>query len=385
MKNNRLPPHDLDTLIPLLISIWRRFHQTPGPSDVLQTREFRGVVAAIQELQTLWTGEQPVPQDYLSKPDLLGAYLLYHWVVHYQEGLSVLNELPTSPGRVLDLCSGPAPLAFAALKHGARDVYAVDHNEKALHLGAEVCGRYGFPLSIRPWKGPNKPLPVEGSFDLILLGHCLTELFPLAKEEEKQHLWIESLLERLTPQGFLVLIDSSHLQANRRLLRLRDHLVQKGMPIQAPCVWRGQCPALQTASSPCYAQREFERPYLIREFQRAAQIHLSSLKMSYLIVRHPRASWPALLDKALYRVISPPIEAHQGQRYYLCGIQGKKDLGSLLHPLPREARAFDYLRRGELISIQNPLENQRHIDITTGTTLTVEAACGKPLPETCND
>jgi hypothetical protein len=179
----------------------------------------------------------------------------------------------------------------------------------------------------------------------------------------------------------LLIADNSFSEANQRVLEIRDRLVKENVPVQAPCVWRGECPALKTPNSPCYAQREMEKPFLIKEFQRAAQINASSLKMSYLILRSPQAAWPTLPSSPLYRVISPPIESFQGKRYYLCGTDGKKNLGSHLNPPPKEARAFEYLRRGELISIENPLEKQQSLDIVQGTAIKVEAACGKPLPE----
>ena len=119
MKSKRTPAHDLDTLMPLLIGVWRRFRKEAGPGDVLQTREFRGVVAAVKDLlQGTHEGKSLAGQNYFANPELLGAYLLYQWVVHYQEGLSLLGELPHTPRRVLDIGSGPAPFAFAALRHG---------------------------------------------------------------------------------------------------------------------------------------------------------------------------------------------------------------------------------------------------------------------------
>ena len=160
---------------------------------------------------------------------------------------------------------------------------------------------------------------------------------------------------------------------------LREEWVKEGFPVQAPCVWRGECPALQ-AKQPCYAQRELQKPYLLKEIQRAAQINLNSLKMSYLLLRHPKSDWPALPDRPLFRVISPPIETHGGKRYYLCGTDGKGDLGSHLKELPKEARAFDYLKRGELLSIEGALVNKTHFDIILGTRLKIEATLNKPLP-----
>ncbi len=382
MKTNKMPNTDLETIMPLLIGIWRRFHKLSGPPDVLQTREFRSVVNAVQQLQKgLETGHDLIGKDYLAQPDLLGAYLLYYWVLHYQQGLALINELPSPPGRVLDLASGPGAFAFAALRHGAREVVAIDRNATALKLASEVCGRYGFPLTARTHSLLKFPFPVEGKFDLIIVGHCLEELFPDTQKnwQHAQKEWIQRLLNYLSPQGMILFVENSLKHANHRVLALRDQLVQEGFPVQAPCVWRGECPALQ-AKSFCYAQRDFEKPYIISEIQRAAQINLGSLKMSYLIVRHPEAGWPTLPDRPLYRVISPPIESHGGKRYHLCGTDGKKDIGSHLKEQTAESRAFDYLKRGELISVEGALVKQQHFDIVLGTRVKIEAALNKPLP-----
>lgn len=381
-KQNKVTS-DLDTLIPLLITTWRRMHKLPGPPDVLQTREFRGVVELIKALQEkFYQGKSLIGQDYLKDPQLLGAYLLYPWILHYLEGLSLIGELPNAPKRVLDVCSGACPFAFAAIKYGASEVYATDQNTNALTLGAEICGKSGYPIAIRKWNCLKESLPVEGKFDLIILGYCLEELFPPTYKgwEDDQNRFLKMLIGKLTPDGYLLIVDGSHQEENKRVLRIRDRLVNEGVPVQAPCVWRGECPALKSQGSPCYAQRELEKPYLIKEIQRAASINLSSLKMSYIIFRNPEAGWPNLPERPLYRIISPPVETFGGKRYYLCGTDGKKNLGSHIENYPPESRAFEYLRRGELISIEGALEKQGALDIIEGTVVKVEAACGKPLP-----
>lgn len=381
-KTTKIPPADLETIIPLLIGVWRRFHKLSGPADVLQTREFRTVVQAVQQLQKgLETGHELIGKDYFAEPDLLGAYLLYFWVLHYQQGLALINEVPNPAGRVLDLASGPGAFSFAALRHGAREVVAIDRNPTALKLASEICGRYGMPLTIRSHPLLKFPFPIEGKFDLIVLGYCLEELFPETQKgwQQAQKEWIRSLLTYLSPQGMFLFVESSLLHANHRLLALRDQLVKEGFPVQAPCVWKGECPALQT-KNPCYAQRDFEKPYMIKEIQRAAQINLSSLKMSYLILRNPEAGWPVLPEHPLYRVISPPIDTHTGKRFHLCGTDGKRDLGTHLKEGTPEARAFDYLKRGELISIEDALVKGEHYDIVLGTRVKIEAALNKPLP-----
>lgn len=383
MKSKKSPTADLENITPILMGIWRRMHKLSGPADKLQTREFRSVVAAVKILQEKsMQGESLVGKDYFKDQNLLGAYLLYDWVIHYQQGLSIFGELPETPKRVLDICSGAAPFAFAALRHGAQEVIATDQNAAALQFGGEICGRYGLPLTVRQWNCLKERLPMDGKFDLIILGHCLEELFPPTKKGwmEEQHTFVKNLINRLTPHGYLAIIDNSFLEANRRVLQLRDQLVAEGVPVQAPCVWKGECPALKTANSPCYAQREFEKSYMVKEIQRAASINLSSLKMTYLIFRNPEAGWPSVGNVPLYRIISPPVETFSGKRFYLCGTDGKKQLGSHLQDHPPESRAFEYLRRGELIAISDAIEKQNSIDIVEGTSIRV-VAVGKPLPD----
>jgi SAM-dependent methyltransferase len=347
----------------------------------LQTREFRSVVDAVSELQRCFIRNEFSRDDYLQDPNTLGAYLLYYWMLHYQEGISLINEIPTTPRRVLDLGSGPGSFAFAALRHGASEVIAIDQSKLALTMASEVCGRYGLPVQFRQQNVLRFPYPVEGKFDLIIAGHCLGELFPESKKnwKELQKEWVKNLVQYLTPEGMILFVENSLLPMNHRVLALRDELVAAGFPIQAPCVWKGECPALQ-ANSLCFAQREFEKTYLMKEIQRGADIHLSSLKMSYLIVKNPNSEWPALPSYPVYRVISPPIDTHVGKRFHLCGTDGKKDLGSRLREMTKETKAFDYLKRGELISVADVVEKNQHIDLVQGSKIKIEAALQKPLP-----
>jgi hypothetical protein len=383
MKERRTPDLDLETIIPILIGYWRRLHKLTGPQDSLQTREFRGVVDCIKALQEQYYNDKSLlGQNYFQNKDLLGAYLLYPWLIHYQEGMSLLGELPNVPKRVLDVCAGGSPFGFAALRHGAEEVISTDKNLNVLQAGAEICGRYGMTMSIREWDCLKSALPVEGEFDLIILAYGLNELFPPSNPHSKEHrkLFVGELLKRLTPNGHLLLVDDSHQESNKMILQLREHFVNEGYPVQAPCVWRGECPALKSEKNPCYAQRKLEKAYLIREFQRAAEINLGSLKMSYVILKNSTSEWPHLPPGELFRVISPPIDSYTGKRYYLCGTVGKRNLGSHLQEQPKESKAFDYLKRGELISIANALEKPNVLDIIEGTEVKVVAACGKPLP-----
>ncbi|MDB6081557.1 MAG: hypothetical protein JWO53_829 [Chlamydiia bacterium] len=316
-KRSKIQP-DVDAMIPDLINVFRRYMKLGGPIDSLQTREFRSVVDSVKKIdQVLLHG---APEDFYTR-EIVASYLLYHFPLHYQQGFSLISELPTTPQRVLEIGSGSAPFAFAALKLGASEVFAIDQNEEALRLGSEFIGRQGYPITMRRWSYPNS-IPLDGKFDLIILPYCLTEL---TETEEEREAFILKCMDKLDENGFLMIVEPTEQERNTQFLKMRDSLVSKGIPVQAPCIWKGECPALRS-KSPCYAQREYEKPYLMKEIQRGADIFLNSLKMSYLILRKPQASWPNLGPQKYYRVVSPPIESYPGKRYYLCGSDGKQVL-----------------------------------------------------------
>jgi hypothetical protein len=351
MKRKNLNPN-LDELILELIHVWRKFLKINGPQDHLQTREFRSVVEEIKKFRGASS---------FKTREALAAYCLYYFPLHYAEGLSLLGELPFTPKRVLDLFSGPAPFSLAAMEFGASEVVALDENADALRLGAEILGRQGYTFTQRVWNWP-KPIGDIGLFDLIILGY--TPDIP------------NNIFDYLTDEGCILVVDSSWPEANNKLLKLRDEWVEKGLHVVAPCIYKGKCPAL-LQKAPCFAQREYKKPHLMAEIQRSAEINLSSLKMSYLIV-----SKKSYIDtqEPLYRVVSPALQTRFGKRYSLCGQEGYKSLGTRLKEHPKETKAFDYLQRGDVVLVKDAFISKDTFEIIENTQLTVESAVGKPIP-----
>jgi len=355
---------EIEALIPELIGAFRRFLKLSGPDHELQTREFRTTCENVQKIEKAFEAAS-FDEEFYSR-EIIAAYLLYHFPIHFGQGLSLIGELPCTPKKVLEVASGLAPFSLAALKLGAQEVFAIDQNEVMLKLGAELIGRAGYPITMRKWSHGKDLFPISESFDLIILPYCLNELFPetLKNSEEKKLSFIQECLARLTPTGFLLLVDRTDQRSNTQVLKIREHFVAKGIAIQAPCLGKSFCPALDS-KSPCFAQREYEKPYFIKEIQRGAGIFLNSLKMSYLILRSPQAGWPQIQDgSSLFRVVSPPIESYVGKRYYLCGVNGKGKLD-----LSLAEKTYD-LQRGSLIALEGKSKYK------------MVAAPGKPLPET---
>ena len=282
----------------------------------------------------------------------------------YQEGLSILGEIPSPLGKVLSMGAPFGPYAVAAGTLGAKEVTFLDENAFSLSAAAEIAGRLGVTLQSRK-------STVKESYDTIVVDNLL----PSAPE-------IHQLSSLLKPSGFLVLIDRAEKGENKRLLQLRDHLVlTERYAVQAPCVWKGPCPALQN-NFPCFAQRHLDKSFVMKEIQRYGHIDQKSLKISYLIVRKKGAEWPTLPETPLYRIVSGEMEGPSGKRFLLCGTDGKKRLTLTSTKYPKEARALDYLKRGELLAIQNDLRQGDDLFAGPGTTAHIVAALGKPLEET---
>ncbi len=114
------PAADLAAWIPRLLATWRAARRTQRrggprpPPDALLPDELREVAAAVTRLSTGLTRERELAgARYLDDERLLGAYLLFYWPVSYLQARGVLSELPRRPRAVLDLGSGPGPLALA--------------------------------------------------------------------------------------------------------------------------------------------------------------------------------------------------------------------------------------------------------------------------------
>jgi len=358
-----------DAIFPMLIARRRKLLKLPaGPVDRLQTREFQ---ALIEDLSNYRSSKD------LSSREALSAYLLYDWPLRYAEGLSLLKELPKVPARVLEVGAKGAPFSLAALQHGAIEALAVDENELALTCGADLCGHLGYPISIRTCDPSSlRGLPSEGKWDLIVLPYSLFVFFGSLSERVA---YIKKLLPLLSEEGHLLIVESSASEVNSEFLAIRDAIADLSLPILAPCLWKGSCPARKHGSSPCFAQRPLEnKPFMIKEIQRASKINLNSLKMSYLILSSPEAP-PRILPDNLFRVISPPVNTFKGERFFLCGVKGKRTLGTGLKEHPKQSKAFEYLKRGDVIAIENASELDGDLRVTEATSLTLKAPCDKPV------
>ena len=386
------PTRDLEQWIPRLIAVWRRHRKGGGhktqqhgrhrfdvedlPEASLTKDELREVGAGVKQLSMgLTRNRELAGARYMDDPKLLGAYLLFYWPVSYAQARSTLSELTSRPKSVLDLGSGPGPLAFAALDAGAASVVAADRSKPALDLARALATEAGEGIATRDWS-PEKPLP-DGKFDLITMGHVVNELYNGQIAPRAQLL--EKILERVNPNGSLVVMEPALRETSRALLQVRDVLVERGYAVRAPCMFKGPCPALIKESDWCHAERAWRMPKLVEELARSAGLHKESLKMSYLVLAPKGEQWPALPDGTLFRIVSEALEGKGRRRFMACGPEGRVGLAMQEKHETERNRLFMKVTRGDVIRITETEERGDGRALNEHSTVEIIANAGRPV------
>lgn len=399
------PTRDLEQWIPRLIATWRRHrkggrpqhgarggkpHGRGGPRFVedelpennLTRDELREVGAGVKQLSLgLTRNRELAGARYMDDPKLLGAYLLFYWPVSYAQGRATLSELTARPRAVLDLGSGPGPLALATLDAGATSVVAADRSRPALELARALATEAGEGIATREWS-PEKPLP-DGKFDLITMGHVVNELFN--GQIAPRAALLEKILERVNPGGSLVVIEPALRDTSRALLQVRDVLVSRGYAVRAPCLFRGNCPALIKESDWCHAERSWRMPRLVEDIAKAAGLHKESLKMSYLVLAPKGEAWAEPPPGSLFRIVSEALEGKGRQRFMGCGPEGRIGLAMQEKHETEKNRLFFKVSRGDVIRVTDTEERGDGRALTEQSTVEIVAHAGRPLTRPAPD
>lgn len=377
---------DLERWMPRLIAVWRASRGRGGgggPETRLTPQEVKEVAAGVRQLSLGLTRERQLAgARYMDDPKLLGAYLLFYWPVSYAQARQVLGELPNRPRQVLDLGSGPGPVAFAALDAGGGQVTAADRSKAALTLARNLAAEAGEALATRDWDPTKKgaTLP-DGQFDLITMGHVVSELYGTGDAATAPRAaLLETILAKVKRGGSLLVMEPALRETSRGLLHVRDAMVAKGYAVRAPCMYRGPCPALVKETDWCHAERAWPMPRVVEELARAASLHKESLKMSYLVLAPKDEAWPELTPGRLFRIVSEPLEGKGRHRYIGCGPEGRVGLAMQERHRNERNERFLKLNRGDVISVTETEPKGDGLALDERTEVRVVAPAGKGVP-----
>jgi len=360
------------------------------------------VAADLLGLQRGLTGDRRlVGSGYMDEAARLGAYLLFYWYVSAAQTRGLL-EMAFPPGaeqpfrqqglRILDLGSGPAPGGLAVAGRLQADhpptITACDQSSPALDSAARLAAAAGIGFSGVPdWRAGADHLPA-GTFDVIILGHVLNELWQHDEDRlEKRFAFIQEVGRRLAPEGILLLMEPALLATGRELLTLRDALVAapgadgETWSVAAPCFRDGPCPVLAEAGRTCHSDFSWKMPRLVRDLAARTGLDKDLVKTTGFVLRRRSAGGGSAGSGAAgsrpsgespYRVISEPMLNKAGRtRLLLCGPEGLVTLSAKKgQSYPGEAEFFS-LKRSDAVTLSGAEVRENGLGLGPETVLRV--------------
>jgi ribosomal protein RSM22 (predicted rRNA methylase) len=307
-----------------------------------------------------------------SESKYLDAYLAYNFPVNIVKTATVIKEivlrypdfiLGKTGLSVLDIgCGGGAGIfgVYYALKdaRGIRkfDVMAIDSSKTMLDRTqclARWLRRHDPRISVRLFKHEIRgglSSTSKKKYDIILAVNSLAEII---QEDVIRNRFVKSLLNRLTHNGLVLIIEPALKKFSRRLMKLRDELVpQKDVQVLLPCLHDNPCGLLKVGSRNewCHQSLRWSPPDFLRLINQGLNREIDVLKFAYLVIakRKNRSDWPKC-----YRVVSHLLREKGKSRCFICTPRGRVELVRLDKSRNLANAGFDRISKGVIVRIEN--------------------------------
>jgi ribosomal protein RSM22 (predicted rRNA methylase) len=378
---------------------------------------------AVAELSALFTTHRAMrPKNYFADPAHRAAYVTYFLPANYNKLHAVFDEMrplveaqlnPDRPEtktgrplfRVLDLGAGPGTMTLAAMEYLVRlspeqefEFVAVDSNREMLswcrrifydfvrRLGlneARINLRIVAASFLQFLHSLATEAEFEKAFDVIVMANAWSELVDATEAGlETEVGWIERLLNHLSHDGSLVLIEPALRETSRRLHHLRDAVLERVPVVNvfAPCVHSCSCPCVAAGNEKdwCHDEFEWSPTEEITSIDRLIGNRKDALKFSYLVLRkdgknvlHVRGpSDTTGTASACWRVVSERMEEKGKKRVFLCGQGGRFQFTRLERDTVELNGVFGKIARGDVVRIENAEPREREWRVTRQTRVT---------------
>ena len=241
-------------------------------------------------------------------------------------------------------------LGTAAAVNASLDVCALDRDSNALALFAATAARLRdrgladlhvttkqVDLAAAQWR--------EGA-DLVLIGSTLNELPAKVAETLVKRAWAS-----MCESGAVVIIEPGTRQQSRRLLELRDTMIDAGANVFAPCSRKiTPCPALANPSDWCHEERATQLPPNARRLATRTHLRAGGMVFSYLVLTREDAAQVFAADGELvWRVVSRLRKLKGVRECFACSDLGRVRLRLLKRHRSIQNAAFERVERGDLL------------------------------------
>ena len=298
---------------------------------------------AFRELQRGLTGDRSlIGESYMDNPEMLRSYLDYYWPVSRAQARYALRFAPHAIRTLIDIGSGPGPIAAAFFDSGTERAVLVDQSRKALDLALrEVPSRCGIGSANISTRVADISLPDAtsiphwGEADCVSFGHSLNELFAGFKDRiERRAALLEKYSHALADGGFILVIEPALLATSRDLLAVRNLLVERGWRVIAPCPGRETlvCPALSAGEShTCHEEIAWNMPTETANLAKKLKLDKEVLKMTWFILEPPRGAESvnaaaSVSDVNTVNAAASVNAAGHRDRCRQCGLRDRREL-----------------------------------------------------------
>lgn len=349
------------------------------------------IIGGVSRLSEMFTSRGQGPGvAYFEETQLRASYLAYYMPVNLAKVQVLLDELqPALPAvgneefRVLDIGGGPGTGALgvldwyrskAVMPSSSLRITVVDRSPQVLRLCAEILKVYGEQhpdQPIAPVKtvecNLERSLPpilrevgLGNGYHLIIIQNLLSELFVGSPDQIGQRTaLVRELVNHLTADGSLMLIEPALRSASRALHQLRDNLLAaQHCSVYSPCLHDASCPALVKPDDWCHEERKWQIPSWIAQVDQEVGLIKDALKFSYVILRKDGETLvPRNSD--YHRVVSELRVMKGEKRVWLCDDTGRFEIGRQDKERSLSNAAFDDWHRGAIIRVSEIVRKER--------------------------
>lgn len=206
-------------------------------------------------------------------------------------------------------------------------------------------------------------------YDIILFANSLAEIFPRDYIPPK---FIEQVLKKTAKHGLLIIIEPALKTYARRLMKLRNEISRrKKYSIILPCRHRNDCALLEVRKQKewCHQSIIWQPPDYMKILNKGLNREIDYLKFSYLVIA--KDVYQKNLDKG-FLVISNLLKEKGKKKCFLCTPAGRLELVKLNKSTSHLNDAFDNIMKGDIITIENPVQSkQDYWQVTENTQITI--------------
>jgi ribosomal protein RSM22 (predicted rRNA methylase) len=273
--------------------------------------------------KSLKTARESVSKDYregassrtaFRDSSQLLSYLITRMPATYAACVYVFREIVArlsdfEPKTCLDLGSGPGTASWAALEAfpSIEKLHLVERELDAIEVGKKLAEMSGYSL----WKSAewhassleNELPPIKA--DVAVLSYVFVETANLSLIDRllDSDISVIAVIEPGTPQGF------------ERIRSIRQHVLDKGANLIAPCPHAKKCP--MAGGDWCHFGARVERTKLHRLLKEGTLGHEDE-KYSYVVFSKDKVA-----DSIRGRLVRPPIKSSGFVRLPLCSQTGE--------------------------------------------------------------